>query len=225
MTATIDDPATIQNPDVTAELGYSDQSGGFNTGYIGLSVLARSGDTVTITDGNGLTRAHVIANLTVTTVDAATDTVSGTATPGSRLTVLAAFHWPKDAVNATEQATRLVVADAAGLWTADFTALSDPYDHGTHDIRTGSGIAAQQINPDPPGEWTGPLPFPISLWSFTNQTWILQQLQPITTQDCKNGGWGYVVDQAQNHFVNQGDCVSYVSTHGKNPANGGPYSP
>jgi hypothetical protein len=34
---------------------------------------------------------------------------------------------------------------------------------------------------------------------------------PITTAECKNGGW-----EAYGVFKNQGDCVSYVATHGKN---------
>ena len=34
---------------------------------------------------------------------------------------------------------------------------------------------------------------------------------PITTAECKNGGW-----EAYGVFENQGDCVSYVATHGKN---------
>jgi hypothetical protein len=34
---------------------------------------------------------------------------------------------------------------------------------------------------------------------------------PITTAECKDGGW-----EAYGVFENQGDCVSYVATHGKN---------
>ena len=35
---------------------------------------------------------------------------------------------------------------------------------------------------------------------------------PTTAEDCKKGGW-----QSYGTFKNQGDCVSYVKTHGKNP--------
>ncbi len=39
---------------------------------------------------------------------------------------------------------------------------------------------------------------------------------PTTKDDCKNGGW-----QTFNPpFKNQGDCVSFVATKGKNPPNG-----
>jgi hypothetical protein len=35
---------------------------------------------------------------------------------------------------------------------------------------------------------------------------------------CKNGGWTTLVDISGNSFKNQGDCVSYVATQGKNEA-------
>ena len=38
-----------------------------------------------------------------------------------------------------------------------------------------------------------------------------------TKDDCKNGGWQTMIDGAGNHFKNQGDCVSYFATGGKNP--------
>jgi hypothetical protein len=41
--------------------------------------------------------------------------------------------------------------------------------------------------------------------------------RPTTKDQCKNGGWATFDDPA---FKNQGDCVSYVATHGKNPGNG-----
>jgi len=37
-----------------------------------------------------------------------------------------------------------------------------------------------------------------------------------TKSDCKNGGWPAMIDVAGNHFKNQGDCVSYFATGGKN---------
>jgi hypothetical protein len=35
---------------------------------------------------------------------------------------------------------------------------------------------------------------------------------PTTRDDCKNGGW-----KTYGVFKNQGDCVSFVATGGKNP--------
>jgi choice-of-anchor C domain-containing protein len=37
-----------------------------------------------------------------------------------------------------------------------------------------------------------------------------------TIVDCKEGGWQTMIDNAGNHFKNQGDCVSYFATKGKN---------
>jgi choice-of-anchor C domain-containing protein len=34
--------------------------------------------------------------------------------------------------------------------------------------------------------------------------------------DCKNGGWQTMIDTAGNSFKNQGDCVSFFATKGKN---------
>ena len=35
--------------------------------------------------------------------------------------------------------------------------------------------------------------------------------------DCKDGGWESMIDTAGNGFKNQGDCVSFFATKGKNP--------
>ena len=37
-----------------------------------------------------------------------------------------------------------------------------------------------------------------------------------TKDECKNGGWASMIDNAGNSFKNQGDCVSYFATKGKN---------
>ena len=47
---------------------------------------------------------------------------------------------------------------------------------------------------------------------------------PVATSDgqCKKGGWQFVTDDLGNLFKNQGDCVSYVATKGKNKGAGAP---
>jgi hypothetical protein len=37
-----------------------------------------------------------------------------------------------------------------------------------------------------------------------------------TKNDCKDGGWVSMIDNQGNSFKNQGDCVSYFATGGKN---------
>ena len=39
---------------------------------------------------------------------------------------------------------------------------------------------------------------------------------PVAAEQCRNGGW-----KAFGVFKNQGDCVSYVATHGRNAPSGG----
>ena len=43
--------------------------------------------------------------------------------------------------------------------------------------------------------------------------------------DCKNGGWESMLDTAGNGFKNQGDCVSFFATKGKNPGAVPPAAP
>jgi choice-of-anchor C domain-containing protein len=40
---------------------------------------------------------------------------------------------------------------------------------------------------------------------------------PPTLADCKDAGWLTMIDADRNGFKNQGDCVSYFATDGKNP--------
>jgi hypothetical protein len=50
---------------------------------------------------------------------------------------------------------------------------------------------------------------------------VLQEPAPSTPtskDQCKDGGWKTFTNPS---FKNQGDCVSFVATHGKNPPNGG----
>ena len=43
---------------------------------------------------------------------------------------------------------------------------------------------------------------------------------PATKAECKHGGWRHMTDGHGHTFKNQGDCVSFVATHGKNRGNG-----
>jgi hypothetical protein len=52
-------------------------------------------------------------------------------------------------------------------------------------------------------------------------TTIVIKLPVATAADqCKQGGWQFVTDDLGNLFKNQGDCVSYVATKGKNKGAG-----
>ena len=43
--------------------------------------------------------------------------------------------------------------------------------------------------------------------------------EPTSKDQCKNGGWQNLTDSIGHAFKNQGDCVSYFATGGKNLAN------
>ena len=47
---------------------------------------------------------------------------------------------------------------------------------------------------------------------------------PITADQCKHGGWRHLADKNGTPFKNQGDCVSYVATGGRNLADGPPHT-
>ncbi len=49
---------------------------------------------------------------------------------------------------------------------------------------------------------------------------ISWQTVPTSKNQCMNGGWQNYTDSNGTRFKNQGDCVSYVATGGKNKANG-----
>jgi hypothetical protein len=43
---------------------------------------------------------------------------------------------------------------------------------------------------------------------------------PANKDACKNNGWKTLQDSKGTSFKNQGDCVSFVATNGKNLGNG-----
>jgi hypothetical protein len=59
------------------------------------------------------------------------------------------------------------------------------------------------------------------LFNFNGTVYDFEPYAVASDKDqCKNGGWQTYKDASGNGFKNQGDCVSYVATHGKNSANG-----
>jgi Uri superfamily endonuclease len=63
----------------------------------------------------------------------------------------------------------------------------------------------------------------VNFLSSSASTSIVIKL-PVATSSgqCKQGGWQFVTDDLGNLFKNQGDCVSYVATKGKNKGDGAP---
>jgi hypothetical protein len=82
---------------------------------------------------------------------------------------------------------------------------------GTGNAADTVGWNAQKVTPDSTVNTVGP---PAGCNAcLTGVRWNLgATVEPIGKDDCKHGGWkGWPV------FKNQGDCVSFVATEGKNP--------
>ncbi|MBX4198260.1 hypothetical protein KW782_02895 [Candidatus Parcubacteria bacterium] len=57
--------------------------------------------------------------------------------------------------------------------------------------------------------------------TLINSTLFTYEIPVASSQNaCKNGGWKTLADDKGNSFKNQGDCVSFVATKGKNSGNG-----
>ena len=97
-----------------------------------------SGDTITVTDGVTAWKQHVITPLTVDGVDPDTDTVWGTAEPGSNVQV-----------DAWGMAWRHVDADGTGYWAVDFSVEpGEGEGEGTADLGPGTQGEARQQDQD-----------------------------------------------------------------------------
>lgn len=91
-------------------------------------------------------------------------------------------------------------------FTTDLGLLSAPA------AGTAGGKASVTLTSPAPGTAT----VSATLHSQTVSTTVTFTLNlPTSTAQCKNGGW-----LTFGKFKNQGDCVSFVATHGKNPPNG-----
>ncbi|NNF65462.1 MAG: hypothetical protein HKN07_14550, partial [Acidimicrobiia bacterium] len=114
----------------------TDDSGSFTASYDAVVDFV-AGDLVEVSDGT-TTKTLSVANLTVDSVDEATNVVSGAADANS--TVWVSIHGePGDP-------GRTVTADESGLWTTDF---DDPGDSGgTWDLQPGDGGYAQRSDDD-----------------------------------------------------------------------------
>jgi|GEM_PF-1820053 len=112
----------------------TDEWGNFGTH---LEYDVASGDSLTVTDG-ATTKTHDVTSLTVDGVDPDTDTVWGTAAPGSNVQV-----------DAWGMAWRHVDADGAGNWSVDFSIEpAEGQGEGTADIGPGTEGEARQQDED-----------------------------------------------------------------------------
>lgn len=106
------------------------------------------------------------------------------------------FASPTPVVAGTQYA---IVAYTGGADLYNWVGSSvDAYLAGAHFVSAAS----------PPATWSGPFSL-----DRTFKTYVL--VPPTTKRQCKKGGW-----RDFEVFKNQGDCVSFVATGGKNPPAG-----
>ena len=135
---TIDDPATPQAIDFAQEGVMAVTTWGDTRTYIrfefGGQYDLKVGDAVTITDGE-TPRTHIVLNLSLTTIDPTTDTITGYADPDANVVL-----WPHEF---DQVATVYVTADPNGFWMANFTDLFDlvPGTGGRSEILDAEGNA------------------------------------------------------------------------------------
>jgi hypothetical protein len=135
-----------------------------------------------------------------TNIVGSSHTVTATATAGSQATQGATilFH-----VQGSVTAAGSCVTDATGRCSFTYTGPQVP----GSDVITGCADNNNSGTADV-GEPCGQ----------ASKTWVYPEA---TSKDqCKNGGWQHLVDNEGHTFKNQGDCVSYVATKGKNKGAG-----
>jgi hypothetical protein len=149
--------------------------------------------TVEIRNVSGGVPGSVV--LASASVPAADVPVEGTPFPAGYAFVPVSFASPVPVLSGSQYA---IVA---------YTGGSNHYGWGRFNANVYSGGAALFSLASPPTTW--------NQWAvdFAFKTYVL--LPPSTKGQCKKGGWrGFEV------FKNQGDCVSWVATGGKNPPSG-----
>ncbi|MEW5986420.1 MAG: ABC transporter substrate-binding protein [Chloroflexota bacterium] len=154
---TIDDPGNGQGVDYTA-VQTADDWGNLNFDLRPIAYDIVAGMEVTLTEGSEV-QAHVVTNLMVTVVDIVSDTVSGTADPGTNVDV-----WTCDWMGC---ANRHETTDGSGNWTADFAHPGDlPDEQDIRDITVGMGGDSGQSDEDgDQTRWGWGLPLPsFNVW-------------------------------------------------------------
>jgi PKD repeat protein len=148
VTLTIDDPDTATSPDHTASstvvvAPWDPEQTFVWFSYEGILKVGE-GFLVTMTDGS-VTKEHTVTSLTLGSVEAGADLVSGTAQAGSKVWVYACDDWGC--------VPRLEVATSGGAWSADFSVPGDEdWEQETFDISPGTN--GEAIQPDEDGDGT-----------------------------------------------------------------------
>ncbi|MBI3738362.1 MAG: PhnD/SsuA/transferrin family substrate-binding protein, partial [Chloroflexi bacterium] len=142
VTIEIDDPDNGPGADFTDSKVVQVSEGDPKKSYVGFDMggfVLHPGQLVTMTDGT-TTKNLVVRDISITEVNLAADTVSGTSDPGSEIHVYA------QAENGTE---RHALADTNGNWLVDFSIPGDGQnEQQIFDIAPGSWLDARKLDED-----------------------------------------------------------------------------
>ncbi len=146
VTLEIDDPATLDDPDYTAEGTVEVANWDVHQTYVQFTLNGvydlKPGDIISLTDGT-TTKLHTVTGLTMTAVDPTTNIVTGTAEADSHINI-----WICDDTGCFN---REEDADPAGSWSTDFGDTSQP----TFDILPGTWVDSAQWDEDGDGTLFG----------------------------------------------------------------------
>jgi len=117
-----------------------DTYGNFNFNVWGVDL--NTGHVVTVSDGT-TTKTHTVTNVNVTDIDMNADQIHGSANPGARVRV-----WVYDFSNGSE---RIVTADGAGNWAADFSTGADG--QPAFDITDATFVSINEFDDDGDSTW------------------------------------------------------------------------
>ena len=116
------------------------------------------------------------------------------------------------------------------LKTLDVSATGGTTGSYSHDT-TGSDLTTMVWTPETYTFLATSATTTITFASTTSGPWgpaldnvVVTETVP-TKDECKDGGWQSMIDNAGNSFKNQGDCVSYFATKGKNLGAVAPVAP
>jgi choice-of-anchor C domain-containing protein len=105
--------------------------------------------------------------------------------------------------------------------TLDVSATGGTVGNYTHDT-TGTDLTSMVWTPETYTFLATSASTTLSFISTTATAWgpaidnvAVTEFVP-SKDDCKNGGWQTMIDTSGNSFKNQGDCVSFFATKGKN---------
>ena len=107
------------------------------------------------------------------------------------------------------------------LKTLEVSATGGSTESYSHDT-TGSDLTSMVWTPETYTFLATSATTTLTFTSTTSGPWgpaldNVAVIETVPTKDeCKNGGWQSMIDNAGNSFKNQGDCVSYFATQGKN---------